>query len=134
MAGLVVTPERDRFLVTQRLPDDPGFADHWEFPGGKVEPGESDREALARELREELAIEVDVGPTWLRIEQQQEQRLIDFRVLPCTITAAEPRPVEVQDLRWVTVEQAGQLLLPPLDQAVLEHIQANGLVIPGIPA
>ena len=127
MAGLVLTPARDRFLVTQRLDADPGYPGHWELPGGKAEPGESDRAALARELREELAIEVDVQPTWLRIEHQQPLRLIDFRVLRCTITGGEPRPVEVQDLRWVTVHEADELELPPLDRAVLERLRAAGL-------
>jgi 8-oxo-dGTP diphosphatase len=127
VAGLVLASDRQRFLVTQRMSTDPGYPEHWELPGGKVEPGESDREALARELREELAIEVEVQPTWLRIEQRQEHRLIDFRVLPCTVTAGVPRAVEVQDLRWVTPDEAGELELPPLDRAVLERILSDGL-------
>jgi len=127
VAGLVRAPDRLRFLVTRRLADDPGYADHWELPGGKAEPGESDRQALARELREELDVQVEAEPTWLRIEHLQPRRLIDFRVLPCTITGGEPRPVEVQELRWVTLDEAWDLELPPLDRQVLEHIRAVGV-------
>lgn len=128
VAGLVLSADRDRFLVTQRLSDDPGYADHWELPGGKAEPGESDREALARELREELGVEVKVEPTWLRIEHRQPRRMIDFRVMPCTITDGDPRRLEVQDFRWITPDEADSLELPPLDRAVLERIRSDGML------
>ena len=127
VAGLILDEELTRFLVTQRLGDDPGFADHWELPGGKADDGEDDREALRRELREELAVDARVGDAFAHIERVEPTRVLDFRVYVCALGDRPPVRVEVQDLRWVDLAQAELLTMPPLDCAVLDRIRADGL-------
>lgn len=116
----------DRFLVTQRTDDDPGWPGHWEFPGGGVEPGESDRAALAREMREELAVEVEVGQLFERVHHQTTTGSpLDMRIYSCRIRTGEPQPIEVQAIRWIRIEEAEALAFPSADEPVLARIRRD---------
>jgi len=97
---------QDRVLIGQRVKGQ-WNEDKWEFPGGKVEAGESPREALVRELREELAIEAAIGAEMDRYDYEYPGRspihLIFFRVEQFE---GEPQNLAFQDVRW---EAAGRL-------------------------
>jgi 8-oxo-dGTP diphosphatase len=73
----------------------------WEFPGGKVESDESDREALARELAEELGIDVVVAEPVGQVTHRYPDVTINLRAYACTIRSGEPKPVEHDECRWV---------------------------------
>ena len=118
----------DRFLLTQRRLDDASWPGFWEFPGGKVAPGESDPQALEREMEEELGIEVEVVRQVDRVKLDLgDGNLLDFRVHLCRLLGGEPQPLEVADLRWVTAQEAAELDLPEADRPVLGRILAGGL-------
>ncbi len=118
----------DRFLVTQRPADCPMYPSRWELPGGKVEPGEEDPDALAREIREELDLSVQVGRCFAQLfEALPDGRRLDFRVYLCRAPTGEPRAVEVQDLRWIHVAQAADLPMPPVDVTIMKRIAQQGL-------
>jgi 8-oxo-dGTP diphosphatase len=90
--------ERDgRVLIAQRKPGQ-SHPLQWEFPGGKVEPGETDRQAAVRELREELGVEAEIG-TPLGQQPMGERYLL--RVYTGRITAGEPVLREHAELRWL---------------------------------
>lgn len=115
--------ESGRILLTQRRADQP-MGLYWEFPGGKVEPGEAPVAALERELREELGCDARVG----RIDEVVFHAYADFDlymlVYACTLAGA-PRPVEVADLRWVPpAELAGYEVLPA-DVALVRRLAAE---------
>lgn len=89
-------------LATRRTAP-PEAAGRWEFPGGKVEPGESPEAALAREIREELGCDVEVTG-WL-VGEVPIGGHHALRVATCAITSGDPDPVEHDATRWLTSDQ-----------------------------
>ena len=108
--------ERDgRYLITQRPPK-ATLPLLWEFPGGRVEPGETDQEALARELREEMGIEVEVGERCIHVEHAYEAYDIDFCVYRCRLVAGPIRNLRVHAHEWVRPEELDGYEFPPADE------------------
>ena len=118
VGGAVLRDEQ--LLITQRRPGD-SYALRWEFPGGKVEPGEDDPTALARELREELDVEVAVGPLVKRVLFPLTTVMLDLRVYACRLVRGTPRTVGVHAIRWVRLapDQTRDLPFPPADEPIL---------------
>ncbi|MBJ3558611.1 pyrimidine (deoxy)nucleoside triphosphate diphosphatase [Salmonella enterica subsp. enterica serovar Derby] len=112
--------ERDgKILLAQRSPDadQPGM---WEFAGGKVEPGESQPQALVRELREELGIEAIVGDYITSHQREVSGRLIHLHAWHVPAYQGELYAHEHQDLVWCSPEEALRYPLAPADIPLLE--------------
>jgi 8-oxo-dGTP diphosphatase len=108
--------EKDgRYLITQRPPT-ATLPLLWEFPGGRVEVGETDEAALARELREEMAIEVAVADRVIHVEHAYEAYDIDFCVYRCTLRAGPIRNIRVHAHRWVRPDELDDYEFPPADE------------------
>jgi len=107
--------EGGRYLITQRPPK-ASLPLLWEFPGGRVEPGETDQAALARELSEEMGIVVEVGDRVIHVEHAYEAYDIDFCVYRCRLVAGAPRHVRIHDHRWVRPDELDQYEFPPADE------------------
>jgi 8-oxo-dGTP diphosphatase len=123
-AGLIEGPERGVYLITRR-PAGSHLADAWEFPGGKIENGESPEAALQRELREELAIEVEVGDVYavghhVYPEPGKEVVLLVYR---CRWLSGEPRCLGVSAWEWMPAERLADLPMPPADRPVLARLR-----------
>jgi|KBSMisStandDraft_5_1062788.scaffolds.fasta_scaffold1912926_1 8-oxo-dGTP diphosphatase len=112
-----------RILLTQRRADQP-MPLKWEFPGGKVEPGEAPVDALAREIREELGCDARVG----RIDEVVFHAYAEFDlymlVYACTLVGT-PRAVEVADVRWVPPRELGGFDVLPADVALVARLAAE---------
>jgi 8-oxo-dGTP diphosphatase len=120
VAGLI---ERGRRLLISQRAAGP-FARHWEFPGGKREADESDAEALARELREELGIEVEIGPlVHIARAGPLELRFLGCRWLP----RQRPRPIESAQFRWVRRGELDRYRFPPADAELIGHLLSGRL-------
>ncbi len=123
-APLVVTAavvQRDRrFLVTRRQ-DGVHLEGYWEFPGGKLEPGESHADGLRREMREELAVDVAVGAEILAVSHAYDDRTVELHFYACRL-AGEPTPRLGQQMRWVTRDEMRTLPFPPADEALIRRI------------
>jgi 8-oxo-dGTP diphosphatase len=110
-------------LVTRRH-DRPGAAGQWEFPGGKVERGERDADALAREIREELGCEVDVGPLLLRHSHRYPDLEVDLAFHSCAMAdGVEPSPIGVAEIAWAAMGTLARYDFLEADRAVLEAIE-----------
>lgn len=103
----------DEVLVTRRQAG-VHLAGHWEFPGGKCEPGESLEACMARELEEELAVKATVGAEVLRTEHRYPDRVVRLHFLRCRIEGT-PRPQQGQEMRWVRRAELQALEFPPAD-------------------
>ena len=120
--AVVVDRQQRQVLVSQRAAD-AHQGGLWEFPGGKLEPGESVDLALARELLEEVAISITESEPMLRIEHDygDKQVLLDVRLV--TAFSGEPGALEGQPLKWVAIEQLQQLAFPEANVAIIEAVQ-----------
>ena len=117
-----------RFLAARR-PEGNNHAGFWEFPGGKVEPGETGEQALARELFEELSITDCEMRFWRTVEHDYPERSVRLHFFHVLHFSGTPVPNDEQTLRWVTPNEAQELpfleadrplipeLIPPADSA-----------------
>ncbi|RMG44200.1 MAG: (deoxy)nucleoside triphosphate pyrophosphohydrolase [Acidobacteria bacterium] len=111
-----------RYLLTLR-PDGSHMASYWEFPGGKLEPGERPGEALRRELREEIGVDVEPGEELWRTEHRYPDRRVELLFLRARIVRGVPRPLEVAALGWFRPEQMPELPLLPADLPLAERLR-----------
>ena len=108
--------EKDgKYLITQRRPT-ATLPLLWEFPGGRVEDGETDEVALARELREEMEIEVDIRDRVIHVQHSYPNYDIDFRVYRCRLVKGEIGHNKVHDHRWVLPTEMDQYEFPAADE------------------
>lgn len=111
--------ERDAaFLVTRRL-EGTHLAGLWEFPGGKCDPGESHEACLAREMQEELAVNVRIGPKILASTHEYPERSVALHFYTCELLG-EPVPQLGQEMQWVRRADLRTLALPPADKELIE--------------
>ena len=108
---------KGKILVCQRSADDL-FGSLWEFPGGKVEPGEKKVAALAREITEELGVEIQVGGLINTFEDEIPTMKIKVFLYRCQIKTGQPRCIECQNLKWAGLSQIGRLKLAPIDRKI----------------
>ena len=113
----------DTFLVTRRQKG-VHLEGYWEFPGGKCDAGESLHACLAREMREELDVEIAPGRELLATEHEYPERVVELHFVACELRG-EPRPLLGQEMRWVERTGLRALAFPPADDeliALLEHL------------
>ena len=112
----------DRFLACQR-PANKARALLWEFVGGKVEPGETKEQALIRECREELDIELAVGELFMEVVHEYPDLTVRLSLFNATIASGTPKKLEHNDLRWITVSEIDELEFCPADDEILERLK-----------
>lgn len=112
----------DRVLICRR-PEGKMCAGCWEFPGGKVEPGETEAEAVRRECMEELGVELDVGSKRAEVVHDYPQRTVHLSLYACRIARGEPRCLEHSGMRWIAAAQLGEVALCPADARLLRCLR-----------
>lgn len=121
-AGLIRRSDDDRFLVSRRGANT-HLAHAWEFPGGKVEPGEAPCETVQREIFEELGIEVEVGDIYAVGHHDYETKEVILMVYDVLLLKGQPRCLEVADFKWVTPGELISMDLPPADKPVIDRLK-----------
>jgi 8-oxo-dGTP diphosphatase len=128
LVAAAVVIEEGRVLLTQRKAGT-HLAGAWEFPGGKVGPGEDPRDALRRELVEELGIDATAGEildvTFHRYEDAAKAVLLLFFEAVRDAASPAPRAIDVAAFKWAPAGDLDPALFPPADVAVLAKVRAR---------
>ena len=111
-----------RFLICQR-PAHKARGLLWEFVGGKVEPGESKEQALARECREELAVTISVGEVFMEVDHDYPDLNVHLTLFNAVIIEGTPRMLEHHDIRWIAVNEMPQYEFCPADEIILRKLR-----------
>ena len=114
--------EQDKFMICQR-PAHKARGLLWEFVGGKVEPGETREQALIRECREELAVELDVGGVFTEVVHEYLDLTVHLTLFHAAIREGTPEKLEHEDIRWITVNEIDQYVFCPADEEILEKLK-----------
>ena len=120
VAGVI--QDQGRLLLTRRF-DGAHLGGIWEFPGGKVEIGESLEEALIRELQEELAIKVKVGALIQDQEFAYPDRDVHLYFFYCHILKGKPRAVGVAEMVWIIPSELDQYCVPKANKKLIDHLK-----------
>jgi 8-oxo-dGTP diphosphatase len=123
VVAALVRDEAGRVLLTQRRADQP-MPLLWEFPGGKVEPGEAPVAALERELAEELGCGARVGAIFEVVFHRYDDFDLYMLVYSCALVG-EPRPVEVAEVRWVAPPDLTGYEVLPADVALVARLASG---------
>ena len=118
--------EEDRFLACQR-PAHKARGLLWEFVGGKVEPGETHQQALIRECREELDVEIGVGELFMELIHEYPDLTVRLSLYHAAITEGTPKMLEHNDIRWIRVCEIDDLEFCPADKDILNKLKEQYL-------
>ena len=111
---------KGKLFVTQR-----GYGawrDYWEFPGGKIEPGATPEEALAREIREELDIGISVGEHICDVEYDYPEFHLSMQCFRCEIVSGSPKLLEHEAAKWLEKGELNTVEWLPADRIILPEI------------
>ncbi len=117
VVGAVIVAD-GRILCTRRGTGP--LAGLWEFPGGKVEPGESPQDALVREIREELSCTIHVGEQITTTRHEYDFATIVLMTFACSLADGEPVLTEHTETRWLSPDDLGELTWAPADLPTVE--------------
>jgi len=113
--------ERDEAFLVTRRPAGVHLAGMWEFPGGKIDPGESHADALRREMREELDTDVDVLDLVFETTHAYPERTVVLYFYRCALKDT-PRPLFGQEMRWARRSELSSLGFPPADEELIRML------------
>ena len=113
-----IVEDHGRYFVTRRQKG-AHLEGLWEFPGGKIDPGESLADGLRRELGEELGVDAEIGDEVFSVSHEYADRRVELHFLSCTFLNA-PVPRLGQEMRWVARDELHSLEFPPADAELIE--------------
>ncbi len=119
VAAIII--HNNHIFATQRGYGD--FKDGWEFPGGKIEPGETPQQALVREIKEELDTEIEVGDYLETVEYDYPNFHLSMDCFFCTIKMGDLVLREHEAAKWLTVETLDDVDWLPADKVLIEQIK-----------
>jgi mutator protein MutT len=118
----VIWNEERKILIDKRRPNG-DMGGLWEFPGGKIEPGETVEECIAREIQEELGIEISVGDRLITINHTYPRFHVTLIVHHCHHVKGEPQPIESSEVRWVNLVDLETYAFPAANIQIITALQ-----------
>lgn len=116
-----------RILIDKRKPEGL-LGGLWEFPGGKVRPGESLEAALRREIREELDIEIEPGRQIATVDHAYTHFRVRIHAFECGYVAGEPRPIACDALKWVRPADLNRYAFPAANKKIIQLLQSSSII------
>ncbi|MED4287174.1 (deoxy)nucleoside triphosphate pyrophosphohydrolase [Priestia megaterium] len=117
-----IIKEKDQILIAQRHSKDP-LAGKWEFPGGKLERGETPAECLAREIREELRVEIEIKSFYDDNVYDSKDQAIHLLFYWAEVVDGEVTPVVHDDVKWVTIKELARFDFAPADIPIVKRLE-----------
>lgn len=111
----------DTYLISQRM-EKAVLPLLWEFPGGKVEEGETPEQALRRELKYRLGVEIAGGEEISVNVKDYGEYSVELHLFACSIDNQEPQALQVRDLKWVTSAEFASYEFPPADKVSMDQL------------
>jgi mutator protein MutT len=121
--GVAVIRDRQGKILIDRRRLKGSMGGLWEFPGGKIEERETPEECIKREIREELAIEVEVGARLIAVNHNYESFQVTLYVHYCEHLQGEPQPIECEEIRWVTLEEIEHFNFPEANWQIINALK-----------
>ena len=116
--------KNNKFMICQR-PAHKARGLLWEFVGGKVELGETKKDALIRECREELAVTISVGDVFMDVTHEYPDLTVHLTLFNATISEGKPQKLEYNDIKWITPSEIPNYEFCPADEEILHKLK-NG--------
>ena len=113
--------DKDKFMICQR-PAHKARGLLWEFVGGKVEPGETKKQALIRECQEELAVTLSVGDVFMDVVHEYPDLTVHLTLFNATIAEGDPQKLEHNDIQWISPSEIPKYEFCPADEEILKKI------------
>ena len=119
----VIVNDKQEILIDKRLPTGV-MANMWEFPGGKIEAGESPEDCIIREIKEEIGVTIECDRHLIDITHPYPEFIVTLSVYICQIVSGKPQPLECAEIRWVSVPQLNEFEFPTANKHIISSIQA----------
>lgn len=120
----VIWNDQRQILIDRRRPEGI-LGGLWEFPGGKIEPGETVEECIKREIWEELGIAIEVGEYLITIDYTYEHLRVTLTVHHCRHLTGIPQPLECDEIRWVTLDEIDRFTFPKANEKIINVLRQN---------
>ncbi|OQA62071.1 MAG: (deoxy)nucleoside triphosphate pyrophosphohydrolase [Treponema sp.] len=124
VAAAVIENREGRILIARRKPEI-SLGGYWEFPGGRIEPGETAAECAAREMKEEMDVHIETGDVLAETVHDYGTKTVHLVAVRAILLGGRMRLHDHDDIRWVTVAEMDDYLFAPADEAIVEAIQAD---------
>lgn len=126
VAALIYDPSTEKIMICQR-PENKDRGLLWEFPGGKVEKGESKEQALIRECLEELSVEILPKEIYSSLVHDYPDIKIELTLFKAVIVSGEPKKLEHNDIKWVYTWESSKYDFCPADKEILERLKRENI-------
>lgn len=121
--GVAVITDAQGNILIDRRKQEGLLGGLWEFPGGKIEPGESVEACVSREIKEELGIEIEVGDRLITIEHAYTHFKVTLNVFSCKHLSGEPQPIECDEVKWVTLDKIDEYPFPKANSQIIKAMR-----------
>lgn len=124
LIGVAVIWDNQQILIDKR-PQAGLLGGLWEFPGGKLEPGETIEDCIRREIKEEIGIEIVVGDRLITIDHAYTHFRVTLQVHHCRYLSGQPQPLACDEIRWVTLDEIDQYPFPKANVQIIAALRQN---------